>query len=82
MKYNPNPDIGDPVRVRLHDGSTLDCEFIGTNNHNQAFVEDEKGTAFIVTNKKPKAKSWRDYYDSVRIVYPIEQMDNYKARQK
>ena len=74
-------EIGEKVRVRLQNGNTADGIIDGKTWGGEFFVDTEDDR-FILSDAKPRPAKGNEFYDRVRLIYPIEQMENYKAKQK
>jgi len=76
-----NIEIGAKIRVRLPDGDKADGTIQGKTAGNEFLVatEDE---IFVLSGSKPRKSTGNEFYDRVRLLYPVEQMESYKARLK
>lgn len=78
MKCN-QLSVGDKIRIRLPDGSISDAKVGLKNNVGQHFVIGDDDT-FVLSSERPRSAKFHEFYDRVRLVYPIEQMENYKNK--
>jgi hypothetical protein len=78
MKPNFNPKRGDPVRIRLNDGTVIDTTYIEPSNikkcHRVAFP-NRSDDWILCMDDKPYGN------DNARFVYPIESMDKPEVRE-
>jgi hypothetical protein len=74
MKYNPNPQKGDPVRVRLPSGQVITARYDEPYDiYQKVHYVETKEDLYLASSRTP-TKNTTGGSDRVRFVYPLECM--------